>query len=28
VPQTGGPERLEKARERYDASATWQRVFN
>ena len=28
VPQVGGPERLEKARERYDANARLQRVFN
>ena len=28
VPEVGGPERLEKARERYDANAAWQRVFN
>ncbi|WP_182084422.1 3D-(3,5/4)-trihydroxycyclohexane-1,2-dione acylhydrolase (decyclizing) [Aureimonas sp. ME7] len=28
VPQTGGPERLEEARRRYDASAALQRTFN
>ena len=28
VPEVGGPERLEKARERYRANAAWQRVFN
>ena len=28
VPQTGGPERLEKARNRYDANAALQRVYN
>ncbi len=28
VPQVGGPERLIKARERYDANAALQRVFN
>jgi 3D-(3,5/4)-trihydroxycyclohexane-1,2-dione acylhydrolase (decyclizing) len=28
VPQTGGPERLEKARERYAANAALQRTFN
>ncbi|MCP1199058.1 3D-(3,5/4)-trihydroxycyclohexane-1,2-dione acylhydrolase (decyclizing) [Notoacmeibacter sp. MSK16QG-6] len=28
VPQTGGPERLEDARERYNANAQWQRVLN
>ena len=28
VPQVGGPERLEKARERYHANAACQRVFN
>ena len=28
VPEVGGPERLEKARERYGANAAWQRVFN
>jgi len=28
VPQVGGPERLEEARERYDAGAGLQRVFN
>ncbi len=28
VPQVGGPERLEKARARYDANARLQRVFN
>jgi 3D-(3,5/4)-trihydroxycyclohexane-1,2-dione acylhydrolase (decyclizing) len=28
VPQVGGPERLEKARQRYDANTRLQRVFN
>ena len=28
VPQTGGPERLEQARERYNANAALQRTFN
>ena len=28
VPQVGGPERLEKARERYNANTALQRVFN
>jgi len=28
VPQAGGPERLEKARERYDANVALQRVFD
>jgi 3D-(3,5/4)-trihydroxycyclohexane-1,2-dione acylhydrolase (decyclizing) len=28
VPQTGGPERLEKARETYNANAVLQRVFD
>ena len=28
VPQTGGPERLENARRRYNANAALQRTFN
>jgi 3D-(3,5/4)-trihydroxycyclohexane-1,2-dione acylhydrolase (decyclizing) len=28
VPQTGGPERLEQAREKYIGNAANQRVFN
>jgi len=28
VPEVGGPERLDKARERYEAHAAWQRACN